>query len=77
MACGCGSSRGKAAAKIAMSVIGSKCTDAATVRHRREVCAKCERAKNIAGALPICGECGCVIWAKTRLKGETCPDGRW
>gem|GEM_PF-3505199 len=77
MGCGCGSTLVEGAAKIALSAVGARCADAATVRHRRDLCAQCAHEQRLAGALPICGLCHCVIWSKTRLKDEVCPDGRW
>jgi hypothetical protein len=42
------------------------------ITKRAEICDRCDKKQFI-----ICGECGCVIWAKIRLKKEKCPLGKW
>lgn len=39
---------------------------------RRAVCQACPERRG-----PQCRECGCGIWPKTRLAGETCPQAKW
>jgi hypothetical protein len=39
---------------------------------RLEVCNACENRER-----DICKECGCYIPAKTLVKNETCPKGKW
>jgi len=42
-------------------------------RQRRAICAQCPHAlKN-----QLCTLCGCLLAAKTRLKGSHCPLGKW
>ena len=43
-----------------------------TVHHRLEICRTCPHKKGM-----ICGKCGCIIKAKTRLGREKCPIGKW
>ena len=42
------------------------------VKRRREICASCPHRAAI-----ICSRCGCVIAAKTSLRGASCPVGKW
>ena len=42
------------------------------VKRRREICAACPHRAAI-----ICSKCGCVIAAKTSLRGASCPVGKW
>jgi len=49
------------------------------INRRKEICEGCDKKKIVAGCLK-CGECGCLIMAKSRLtkeKGGTCPLNRW
>lgn len=39
---------------------------------RLKICGPCEFAK--AG---FCKKCGCILAAKTRVKTEKCPIGKW
>jgi hypothetical protein len=43
-----------------------------TVEERLSHCEPCEHNK-----MGICKRCGCIIAAKTRLKGQRCPIGLW
>lgn len=42
------------------------------VAERRRSCESCDRWDH-----GRCGECGCYTHAKTRLRSESCPLGRW
>lgn len=42
---------------------------------RQAICARCPLLRR--GAVDTCGDCGCVIVAKTRLPQESCPQGKW
>jgi len=42
------------------------------VSHRLDLCHNCEHNK-----VGICAKCGCIIQAKTRLKGSSCPIHIW
>jgi len=37
-----------------------------------DICIACPTRKNMR-----CGNCGCLLEAKTRLPEEECPEGRW
>lgn len=39
---------------------------------RLKYCSPCKYRKGM-----LCGECGCVLQAKARLKEEECPKGFW
>jgi len=41
-------------------------------RKRLEVCNTCEFKRG-----STCGKCGCILVLKTRIKTETCPEGKW
>lgn len=57
---------------LAKAVIGID----ATPRHQRQARqSTCKGCPDRRGA--VCGLCGCVLAAKVRLKGETCPVGKW
>jgi len=43
-----------------------------TIVKREALCSVCpERVRE------RCGNCGCLIYAKVRVAGESCPIGRW
>lgn len=49
------------------------------INRRRKICEGCDKKKIVAGCLK-CGECGCLIMAKSRLtkeKGGECPLDKW
>ena len=46
------------------------------VDKRRSTCNSCEHLKIIIGA-KFCNLCGCNIWAKTMIKSQSCPEGKW
>jgi len=39
---------------------------------RQEICSMCKYNNGV-----ICLQCGCVIKAKSRVKTEKCPEGKW
>lgn len=41
---------------------------------RYSLCQACPKFNN---GVKTCQECGCFMPAKTRLKGATCPVGKW
>ena len=43
---------------------------------RRNICNSCEHLKIVIGA-KVCNSCGCSIWGKTMMKGQSCPEGKW
>ena len=46
------------------------------IDRRRGICEGCDKKKIVAGCLK-CGECGCLIMAKSRLPEEKCPLDKW
>jgi hypothetical protein len=44
------------------------------VTRRQSICRACPRWDAAAARCPLCG---CYTQAKTRLKAEHCPEGRW
>jgi hypothetical protein len=54
--------------KVALSIDKA---DDAVIESRRAICQACRPDKG------VCDKCGCLIAAKTRLKGEQCPIGKW
>jgi len=50
------------------------------VNRRRAICRGCEHAIPCVGKVGRycrCGKCGCLLKAKTAIKGQTCPAGKW
>ena len=45
------------------------------VAYRLLACRDC--VANRRCLVRYCGECGCWLWAKTRLYSESCDRGRW
>ncbi len=43
-----------------------------TKDNRRNICNDCESRKAF-----LCGECGCIIRAKSAIANEKCPIGKW
>jgi hypothetical protein len=41
---------------------------------RYEICKSCDRFFKFTNQ---CKECGCVMRAKTKIKGQVCPLGKW
>jgi hypothetical protein len=39
---------------------------------RRKICVRCPLRRQ-----GLCRACGCIIKAKTMVRGEACPKGRW
>tara|TARA_B100000768_G_scaffold105861_1_gene98313 strand:+ start:463 stop:663 length:201 start_codon:yes stop_codon:yes gene_type:complete len=54
-------------------------TDKETVVKRLAVCGSCPRKKlsRIVKVWSYCAECHCPLKAKTVLKRESCPLGKW
>jgi hypothetical protein len=43
---------------------------------RRKICDECEHLTTWVG-IKGCEVCGCAIWGKTMLRGQSCPKGKW
>ena len=43
---------------------------------RRQICEECEH-KVVWVGVNACNVCGCSIWGKTMMKGQSCPEGKW
>lgn len=79
MGCGCGKII-TGATGLAKAVTGIDQAEKETIAQRREICRGC------ADAVPcpfspnkkcLCGVCGCLLVAKTKLKKESCPKAKW
>ena len=46
------------------------------VRARNILCNVCPHKTSVFST-DICGKCGCVLEAKTKLSGSTCPESKW
>lgn len=45
---------------------------------RLRICAACPLRNPGNRVVPAtCSVCHCVLWVKTRLKGQSCPQGKW
>lgn len=52
--------------------------EADKISKRQEVCSQCEwREDGGINNLGVCGQCGCNIWAKTRIPTAACPIKKW
>lgn len=40
---------------------------------RMDICRSCDKLS----VINFCGECGCFMPLKTRLRGSSCPIGKW
>ena len=77
MACsGCGKRAAEmmaGAIKLAASELNLvQIAKASTIAARRAACEACDRWDH-----GRCNQCGCFTFAKTRLKSEACPLGKW
>ena len=64
--------KAKGAVKLAKAELGVDDVSLDVLQARREACSSCEH--NDFGR---CSDCGCYLWAKTKLKSEKCPIGKW
>lgn len=46
-------------------------------KDRLKICKKCPKREIIKYVGDICGECGCILDNKTRIKDEKCELGKW
>ena len=60
------------AVKIAKAELGIGRIRDEVVAERRAICEGCERWDH-----GRCTECGCFTYAKTKLRSEACPLGKW
>lgn len=49
-----------------------KGSNTVVARSRMRICRPCQYRKGVR-----CGECGCLLLAKTRLPDEECPRNKW
>lgn len=66
---------------LAKAALGIGLAEAPFIIERRELCHACEfSTRNRIGFQKLiarCTKCSCIIAAKTRLKDEQCPEGKW
>lgn len=62
----------KGTAGLLRSHLNIGVTDDKTITARRAACEACDRWDH-----GRCNECGCYTYAKTRLRSEKCPLGKW
>ena len=65
------------AAGLAKAALGLDKADGNLMMRRWAVCDSCKHAEKIGGIVQTCGICRCMLRAKIRLAGETCPTGQW
>lgn len=46
-------------------------------KKRIAICKKCKSLEHIEMLGDICGECGCILEAKARVKDEKCELNKW
>lgn len=56
-----------------MPWVNSYFSSSEVVKQRMEVCNACPELTS----LKLCRDCGCIIPAKVRLKGASCPQYKW
>lgn len=72
--------KARAAGKVVKAVAGISLAREETIEDRGSKCRGCEFAlpcKHRPERKCKCGECGCLITLKIRLKNEKCPIGKW
>ena len=65
------------AAGLAKSAAGIDRAAPEVIESRRAQCDACPHARVTLGVFQHCGLCGCLTSAKTTLKAEKCPAGKW
>jgi hypothetical protein len=82
MSCGgCGKKLLDGAIGLGKVILRKDLAAAAVTLRRREICAACE-SNTTPGKMTLlsrCGQCSCLLEAKTQLKSEVCPNQptRW
>jgi len=86
--CKCQPIKIRDAAKAARKIVGTLDPDNREtpegIEHRATLCRECPSKVRKHG-IDWCGKpftktddtCGCVVWAKIRVRGEACPQGKW
>jgi hypothetical protein len=64
-------------AGVGKAILGIDRADDETISKRIDLCRACEHAKLVGGLLHKCELCGCAVKLKVRVKGESCPAGKW
>jgi hypothetical protein len=88
MSCGdCLANLARGVAGLAKSGLGVDRPDEATIAHRRDTCRGCEHATRSTDpkyaanrgltTFSQCSVCNCFIAAKTLVRSEACPLGKW
>lgn len=62
---------------IAKAVARIDRAEPATIARRRVICRGCPESIPSAIGTMKCRLCGCQLWAKTTLKDQKCPAGKW
>lgn len=58
--------------KQTYTIAGLTLATQGTKDNRRNICNDCPSRRSI-----LCGQCGCIIRAKTAIDNEKCPIGKW
>lgn len=88
MACGsCGKTIKKGIIGLTKVALGIDTDSPDNIKRKRDICRVCEfatlnkerlnRPTKGLTTLSRCIKCNCFIAAKSKLKSESCPDGRW
>jgi hypothetical protein len=70
--CGGGKRLVKGAGKLLQSELGIFQAEEDVIQARRKMCMECPEFD-----FGLCKQCGCYLYAKTRLKKERCPLNKW
>ena len=73
-----------AARKTVSALAGNNRATPDQIEERATLCRECPSKQRKHG-IDWCGDpliktaetCGCVVWAKSRVAGEECPQGKW
>lgn len=55
----------------------SGASEPSVAEQRMALCRACDHARALPGGVVQCKQCGCVMNAKTKLRGAKCPISKW
>lgn len=65
---------------ITRSLLGVRQLSQGAIKQRLEICRSCDQSvpcKHNRTQVCKCKSCGCWLKHKARLRGESCPNGKW
>lgn len=76
----CGGKIVSGAVKLGTAAMGLRQAQVGVIEARRVICRQCPHATPcpvMKDRKCLCTQCGCLLVAKTRLRDERCPLGKW